>query len=57
MLKCNFYSFYYFQTLDAVATNVSGGLFQLNADMFEEAVLTEIMKQTPNIQRSIYKVR
>ncbi|XP_029827316.3 UDP-glucose:glycoprotein glucosyltransferase 1 isoform X1 [Ixodes scapularis] len=27
----------------------------LNADMFEEAVLTEIMKQTPNIQRSIYK--
>ncbi|XP_077554205.1 UDP-glucose-glycoprotein glucosyltransferase isoform X3 [Haemaphysalis longicornis] len=27
----------------------------LNADMFEEGVLTEIMKQTPSIQKSIYK--
>lgn len=27
----------------------------LNADMFEEAVLTEIMKQTPMIQKSVYK--
>ncbi|XP_022654078.1 UDP-glucose:glycoprotein glucosyltransferase 1-like isoform X2 [Varroa jacobsoni] len=27
----------------------------LKGDMFEEAVLTEIMKQTPKIQRAIYK--
>ncbi|XP_075538389.1 UDP-glucose-glycoprotein glucosyltransferase isoform X3 [Dermacentor variabilis] len=27
----------------------------LNADMFEEGVLTEIMKQTPMIQKSVYK--
>ncbi|XP_064455820.1 UDP-glucose:glycoprotein glucosyltransferase 1-like isoform X2 [Ornithodoros turicata] len=27
----------------------------LNSDMFEEAVLTEIMKQTPLIQKSVYK--
>lgn len=28
---------------------------QLTADLFEEAVLTEIMKQTPPLQKSVYK--
>ncbi|GIX97388.1 UDP-glucose:glycoprotein glucosyltransferase 1 [Caerostris darwini] len=28
---------------------------QLTADMFEEAILTEIMKQTPFLQKSVYK--
>lgn len=27
----------------------------LNADSFEEAVLTEIMAQTPTLQRAVYK--
>lgn len=27
----------------------------LNADNFEEAVLTEIMAQTPTLQRAVYK--
>lgn len=28
---------------------------QLTADLFEEAILTEIMKQTPPLQKSVYK--
>lgn len=28
---------------------------QLNSDDFEEIILTEIMQQTPNIQKAVYK--
>lgn len=28
---------------------------QLNSDDFEETILTEIMQQTPNIQKAVYK--